>query len=71
MRKYDCTKEESLQILKAFSMDGGNYRDMVKDLGYSLTKIRRHLRMHFTRALEIITSKTQQSGRKIKDWELF
>jgi transposase len=57
--KFDCTTEESVRILKAFSVDGGGYRDMVKELGFELIKIRKHLTMHFIRAIDIITNKVR------------
>jgi hypothetical protein len=68
IKKDDCTKEESFRIINEFEKDAGDYKCLVKVLGYPLAKIRSHLRTLFEYCIAIISGKVIENGMKINDW---
>ena len=57
-----------MNILNAFEVAGGNYRQMEEDLGISAKKIRKHLKRKFKRALTLIVEKIKREGRLVEEW---
>ncbi len=57
-----------MKITYEFSKDAGNYKSMIKELGYSLVKIRSHLRTLFEYCIAIITGKVIENGLKVSEW---